>query len=93
MAFNKGRNVGKTGHIPQWAATVGALRDNGVAVKAFCTARPEECDFKRDPVDLDLIIADKGEAYSLWDRRPPCPICGRGLLLMYRHGVMRPMRT
>lgn len=93
MAANPGRNSGRPKVIPSWAATVGDMRDNDVLVKAFCNTRPEDCGFRRDAVDLDLIIAAKGEGFSLWDRRPPCPTCRAPLWLMYKHGVMRPLYT
>lgn len=93
MAHTRGRNSGRPKTIPSWAETAGAMREHGVTVKASCTADRAICDFDRDPVDLDLIIAAKGEAFSLWDRRPPCPICGAPLWLMYHHGVMRPLYT
>jgi len=56
--------------IPLWSSTVGLLKEGverGCTVTAYCSRCKTVW-----PVDLDAIIAEKGENYSLWNRRPRC---------------------
>lgn len=69
---------------PSWAATVGAMKADGVDVYATCTC----CGWTENPLALDPIIAKLGPAYSLFDKRPACrqPACAGKVLFMYRPG-------
>ena len=80
--------------IPAWAATVGAMKESGAGVSASCSL----CRHWKDQVDLDRIIEAKGEDFSLFDKRPPCPKrCGGTILFLYGprpgKGPTRPCKT
>ena len=53
--------------IQSWTTTVGALKAEGAVVQAYCSS----CS-ATSSVDLDRIIAAKGDLYSLWNRTAPC---------------------
>jgi hypothetical protein len=77
--------------MPSWAATVGAMRDHGTKVAAYCG----HCRIQR-AVDPAKLAAIKGDDYSLVDRRCRCkftPECPGWITFHYLHGVMRPLRT
>lgn len=74
--------LGRPRPAPPWAATVGAMRAHRTHVKGLC----QVCDFRADPLDLDLIISVKGEDFSLFDVLAKCPACGNGVRFFYKPG-------
>jgi len=90
MGFNA-----RYGHLPKtppaWMANVGAMKRAGAVVAASC-GNPR-CRYSKAQIDFDQIIAAKGEDYSLWDRRPPCPVCREGrIVFLYAGGAHTPLR-
>lgn len=67
-----------------WSANVGYLLAHKVAeggnVWVSCT-----CCKRWDPVDLPKLVIAKNPLFSLWNRRPPCPGCGRPLSFHGHH--------
>lgn len=71
--------------IPTWCETVGDCIEHGVIIKRYC----ENCQ-RRNPVDLIEMAIELGPDYWLWDRRTPCPYCGRMLPFMFTPGKSTP---
>lgn len=58
--------------IPVWQSTLGAMKSAGTRVRLICTT---PCQFWTE-VDVDDMIGElRGADMTLWDARPPCPIC------------------
>lgn len=82
---------GQPSRFPTWAASVGALRDEGVQVRVVCNG----CGAWAD-VDLAALADRVGATYSLIDRRCRCrltPGCAGWNRFYYHHGVLRPLWT
>jgi len=75
--------------IPAWCATLGACKAEAVAIRARC----DTCSGWWQ-ADLDRMIAGKGPAYSLWDRRGKCQTlgCKGRVLFLYTSGGGTPYR-
>lgn len=68
--------------IPAWTVDARRLKDENAEVRASCS----KCKVWT-LVDLDKVIAARGDRFSFWNRRPPCPKgCGGDLVFL----AMRP---
>lgn len=74
---------------PNWVKTVGAMIDEGIAVRVSC----RKCHIMLR-VDLDAIAAVKGRDYSLLGRTPPCKsvTCDGHCHFLYSDGAGTPFR-
>lgn len=84
-------------HFPTWTHSVGEMKiaRDAKPDHARVQVRCDVCDVWRD-VDLDAIIAAKGENYSLVNRRYRCkltPGCEGWNDFRYQSGVMLPLVT
>jgi len=76
-----------------WQSTVGQMRSSGAAVYLACTS--QGCG-RSTPMNLTDVAAKFGDDFSLWNRRPVCPECGRVGHYMASPGAgtpYRPLRT
>lgn len=89
MGFNR-RYGGDPRTPPAWAATVGTMKASGAHVAASCGT----CGYHKTPLDLDRLIRERGEGFSLWDRRPKCPQpgCTGRILFLYSGSAATPTR-
>ena len=75
-------------HFPEWTRTLGAMKDQGIVPRAWCTTCMVSVD-----VDLDRLIAAKGRDYSLINRRCRCVLtdgCAGWVRFQYSsHGCRR----
>lgn len=72
---------------PTWQTTLGAMKAEGARVLRSCS-----CGF-HGAVDLEHMIGVLGGPdMSLWDCRPPCPLCGAAMLHLASPGPGTPYR-
>jgi hypothetical protein len=72
-----------------WQGTLGQMRQHGTRVAQCCTAP----DCRRWSIlDVNFLIHTFGEDFTLWDRRPPCGLCGRPTHYMAAPGPSTPFR-
>lgn len=64
------------------------MKANGTEVYAAC----KKCAFLEKPLNLDRIIAVKGEAFCLFDVRGVCPKCSGPVGFHYSPGGGTPYR-
>ncbi len=78
--------------FPSWVRTLDAMKAEGIVPIAWCSV----CRVQR-PVDLEKLIAIKGDAFSLINRRPLCSLTdgclGRVRFLYPGHGCLRTLET
>lgn len=76
-----------------WAATLGQMIEAGARVYLACTA--QACG-NSTGLDLTSLAKKFGADFSLWDRKPVCPACGRlgHYMASPGHGTpFRPLKT
>lgn len=68
--------------IPKWSLTVSHILATPAAeVWIQCSAG---C-FPRRRLDMARLVMDRNPLFCLWDRRPPCPTCGRAMIINGHH--------
>lgn len=76
--------------IGRWSFNVGFLLAHQIAESGGVWVSCTYC--KRwDPVDLSKLILKRNPLFSLWNRRPPCPTCGRRLSFHAHHAPGAPV--
>lgn len=92
MAFN--RKGPYRPIIPRWSQNVGRMLagyPEGREAWIICS----RCN-TRDSVDLFKLCEVYGPAFSLWNRRPKCPVCGEERFFTAHHNsrdFVRPLIT
>lgn len=81
--------------IPTAFSTLGDILADGISDKGrmslTCTACKSWHDFTH--VEIAGLIRKHNPLWSPWNRRPPCPTCGKARLFLIGGSPMRPMTT
>lgn len=72
-----------------WQGTLAQMRTHGTRVAQSCTT----ADCRRWVIhDIEHLIHVHGPEHRLWDRRPPCPMCGGKTHYLAAPGPSTPFR-
>lgn len=72
---------------PEYTSSVGAMIRQGASLIAYCPT----CRGWKSDVDMQAIVAAKGEDYDLWGRTTRCtftPECKGRVGFRYKYGMM-----